>query len=71
MALKVIATNGEAILLADGDVGVSVMPDGSFVVLPVASLIAHSDWEPHSGAIPDLPPAALDEVAAVRRRMQL
>lgn len=63
--LQAIASNGVAIVLADGDVGVSILPDGAYLVAPLDSIMAMSDWEAYEGLSPTVPPGALDEVQAL------
>lgn len=65
--LKAIATNGTAILVADGDVGAAIRPNGRYLVALVGSIAVMSDWEPYAGPMPDVPQAALDEIAAMKR----
>lgn len=70
--LSPIASNGTAVLLADGDVGVSVTPDGRHLVALVGSLMAMSDWEPYEGPVPSWVPASVaDEIAAEKTRLGL
>lgn len=68
--LQALASNGVAILVADGEVGASIMPNGRYLVAPVGSLVVQSDWEPYDGPMPDVPQAALDEIAALKRQGQ-
>jgi hypothetical protein len=65
--LKAIATNGTAIVAADGDVGVSLLPDGRYLVALVGSLLAMSDWQPYDGPPPEVPSAALAEMEALKQ----
>jgi hypothetical protein len=66
-AVKVITRDGDAVPVADGGIGASIRADGRTVVLPVASLAAHGDWEPADKPIPANAPADLaDQIAAVR-----
>lgn len=64
--LKAIASNGAAVVVADGDVGVSITPDGRYLVALVGSLMAMSDWEPYEGPMPKVPKAALAEMEALK-----
>lgn len=65
--LRVVARDGDALLIADGDVGASVLPDGRILVQPVASLTAHGDWEPSTEPLPRYTPADLaEQIAAFR-----
>ena len=57
--MRVIARDGDTVLIADGEVGASVLPDGRTLVLPVASLAAQGDWEPADGPLPPFAPADL------------
>ncbi len=57
--MRVIARDGDAVLIADGDVGASVLSDGRTLVLPVASLTAQGDWEPSDGPVPSFAPTDL------------
>lgn len=68
--LKAVAHNGRAVIAADGDIGVSVMPDGQYLVMLLDSLLAMSDWTPYSGPMLRVPQAALDEIAAMKRGEQ-
>jgi len=66
--LQVVARDGEAVLVADGEVGASLLPNGQFLVLPVASLIAQGDWRPASEPLPDLPAALMAQVAELQAK---
>jgi hypothetical protein len=68
--LRLIARDGDAILLADGDLGALVLPDGQFQVALVGSLQSQGDWEDASGPTPDYVPVdriAIDMDALKRR----
>ena len=64
--LEAIATNGTAIVVADGAVAAAISPDGSYLVALLGSLMAMSDWEPYDGPMPKVPSAVLDEIAAMK-----
>lgn len=69
MALMAVARDGDAVLVADGDVGATITPTGYLVAL-VDSILAQGDWQPYDGAMPDVPEAARDKIAAMKRDRQ-
>lgn len=62
--MQVVARDGDAVLIAEGNIGASVLPSGQTLILPVASLAAHGDWEPASGPVPSYAPKDLAEQIA-------
>lgn len=67
--VQVVARDGDALLIADGDIGVSVLPDGRVLVMPVASLAAQGDWEPVDEPLPaDLPADLAEQIESFRRQ---
>ena len=69
--LQVIARDGEALLVADADdpIGAVLLPDREPLILPVASIAAHGDWEPFEDILPGYAPRDLRQRIEEFRRL--
>ncbi len=63
--MEVSGRDGDAYLVTDGPVGAIIwrgMPPGPVIILPVASILAHREFDPYDGTLP----AGLATAALVR-----
>jgi len=71
MTVRVVGRDGDAVLIADGPVGAIIAPGVEPVVMPLASLAAHGDFDEASGPLPaGLPDSLLRSLAAARQRFE-
>jgi hypothetical protein len=70
--VEAIGFDGSAYLLADGPVGAIIGPGlpSPPTILPVASILAHREFDPYDGPRPRTPVGLADDLAAARRRFE-
>lgn len=72
MTLQVVARDGDAALLAEGEIGLLVSPRGHLVGL-LGSIAAQGDWDAYDGPIPrglSVTSEMRAEVEALRARIE-
>jgi hypothetical protein len=67
MTMRVVARDGDSLLLADGPAGVILMPDGAVVVRDVAVLLGHGQWLDSDENVPSYAPDDLAARLAAKR----
>lgn len=69
--MQVVARDGDSVLLADGQAGAILLPDGGFVVKPLAVLAGHGQWVDAEGPVPANASANVAErLADLRRKIE-